>query len=225
MKKAIPTSARSVETPKTKSRSSPRSSPALVDEGGRLDQMSGIANRSPGVQAQRKLAEDLSRGIQADSQRNPAAETMQMQALNEKACTNAAGCPCAACSTEAQPPAVSQAKLATAAVAQLTCKVCGKDKGHYSDCPRHKHNRGVKAQEQQEEHEESSSWTNMQAYRPGWIKKNGITEELVRRFCKETKRKIRGHHSGDKSKEEQENTKKDLDVYKSWHMEKFDEWN
>jgi hypothetical protein len=223
MKKAIPPSGRSGELPKPKSRATSRPLPG--PEGGHLNQMAAMANRSPSVQAQRKLAQDLGGRPRVESP--AAAETLQMRALDEQACTNAAGCACAGCAGKAELPVVSQAKLVspTTVVTQLACDLCGKDKGHYSDCPRHKHNRGVKAQEQQEEHEESSSWTNIKAYRPGWVKRNGITEELVRRFCKETGRKIRGHHSQDKSKKEQANTTDDLNAYKSWHTEKFDEWN
>lgn len=102
------------------------------------------------------------------------------------------------------------------------CPECGKNKGHKSDCSRHKHNRGVVRQEAQEQHRENQSWTNLQDYRSGWVKRNDITEQDVKEFLKTyDPGKIRGHASGDNSQGEQGNTTTDLNAFKSWYTKKY----
>jgi len=197
--------------------------------------------RSPSVQAQRVLSENATQrhtGISVnddprleDEANRMGASEMQMtrsaegqrDRLAQVAYTHAEGCACPGCSANPQQSVLAQLKATAASgqVAQLRCSECGKEKGHLSGCSRNKHNRGVERQEEQKENKESSSWGNMQAYRPGWIKKNGITEDLVKEFCREMGRKIRGHASGDSSQGEQDNTKEDLTAYKSWHTTKY----
>lgn len=105
------------------------------------------------------------------------------------------------------------------------CSECGKAKGHLSSCSRHPNRRGVIAKEKKVVHEENKSWKNIQDYRPGWIKRNNITEATVKDFCKQYEhRTIRGHGSGDNSQGEQDNTTRDLNAYKSWHTDQFGIW-
>ena len=107
---------------------------------------------------------------------------------------------------------------------QMVCELCGR-KPHRNDCPRHKNNLRKKEKERKVVHEENKSWKNMQDYRPGWIKRNNITEETVKEFCGQYEhRTIRGHGSGDNSQGEQENTTRDLNAYKSWHTKTFGIW-
>lgn len=149
------------------------------------------------------------------------------------------GCTCSGCaqakasSTQEEETEAELSSIASGAAAlqpkanapiQMVCPECGKKKGHLSGCSRNKHNRHVKSEEHKQEHQESSSWENMQHYRPGWVRDNEITEEMVRAFCKATGRKIRGHHSEDSSQKEHKNTTTDLNAYKSWHTKKFKSW-
>lgn len=105
---------------------------------------------------------------------------------------------------------------------QMTCDECGKKKGHKSGCSRNKHNRGVVAEAKKVVHQENSSWSNLKCYRPGWVRKNAITEERVKEYCG-TGGRIRGHCSstGNKDDGEQDNTKVDLLAFKSWHTTKY----
>jgi hypothetical protein len=89
---------------------------------------------------------------------------------------------------------------------------------HRNDCPLSKARKAQDTQVKKEIHVKKSSWQNMQDYRPGWIKRNDITEARVENFCStyENKR-IRGHGSGDNSQGEQDVTTFDLGAYKLWH--------
>ncbi len=60
------------------------------------------------------------------------------------------------------------------------------------------------------------SYNNLCHYRPGWVRKNGITSEHVRAFIKTYKSGIRGHHSGTSQDKEQQNTTNDCLAFKSW---------
>jgi hypothetical protein len=55
----------------------------------------------------------------------------------------------------------------------------------------------------------------LKAYRPGWVRKNDITEQQVRSYVSGGGT-IRGHHSGDPSQGEGPNTPGDLLAFKSW---------
>ena len=107
---------------------------------------------------------------------------------------------------------------------QMACKECGRKSGHRNDCSRHKNNLRKKAEEKKVVHQENQSWTNLKYYRPNWVSDNDISEGQVKKFCKDTKQKIRGHHSGDNSKGEQGNTTDDLNVFKSWFTQQYGGW-
>ena len=104
---------------------------------------------------------------------------------------------------------------------QLACKHCGRKSGHRNDCPRHKNNLRAKTEEKKEVHQENQSWTNLNYYRSNWVSDNNIMEGQVKKFCRDTKLRIRGHHSGDNSKGEQGNTTQDLIVFKSWFTQNY----
>jgi hypothetical protein len=124
-------------------------------------------------------------------------------------------------------PTIQRAKssaLSPRGAIQMQQCTCGK-KPHRSDCPRNKKRMAATTHIATIAHEENSSWTNMQCYRGGWIKRNNITEETVKAFCKQySVGRIRGHCSEDQSKAEQANTEADLLAYKSWHTSQFGEW-
>lgn len=123
------------------------------------------------------------------------------------------------------PGPVVQRHVAGHTVIQMTCDECGKDKGHYSGCSRHKHNRGhtkeAKAAKKEKQH--SASYLNLKYYRPNWVTDNDITDSQVKKFYKP----IRGHHSGhcDKDDGEQGITTQDLNDFRKWFEETFEYWN
>lgn len=138
---------------------------------------------------------------------------------------HAEGCACPGCcqaKLEQTPADLSPAVQTTGAgPIQMVCKHCGRKSGHRNDCPRHKNNLKKETKEKKVVHQENQSWTNLKHYRTNWVGDNNITESQVKKFCKETKLKIRGHHSGDNSKGEQGITRDDLDVFKSWYEQKY----
>lgn len=98
---------------------------------------------------------------------------------------------------------------------------------HKSTCPRNPNNMKAKAKVVKQQHQGDGSWLNMKHYRPGWVRDQNITEEMVKAFVKTySKGKIRGHHSGapDDNSKEHQNTTDDLIAYKSWHTKKYG-WN
>jgi len=102
------------------------------------------------------------------------------------------------------------------------CPECGKNKGHLSGCSRHPNRRRAQTKKKKVEHQENQSWTNLKAYRPGWVRDNAITEGHVKAFLKTYgPRKIRGHASGDNSQGEQGNTTTDLNAFKSWFTDQY----
>lgn len=102
------------------------------------------------------------------------------------------------------------------------CPECGKKKGHLSSCSRHPNQKKSTAKKVKKVHQENQSWTNLKAYRPGWVSRNGITETDVKQFVKQySARKIRGHASGDNSQGEQGNTTTDLNAFKSWYTTNY----
>lgn len=75
---------------------------------------------------------------------------------------------------------------------------------------------------QKEQSNSARSFNNLKDYRPGWVRKNNITEDTVREFLKTYEHgKIRGHASGDNSQGEQAVTIRDLSAYKSWHTGQY----
>jgi len=109
-------------------------------------------------------------------------------------------------------------------VVQMECELCGKDKGHYSHCPRHKHNRNntKEVKEKKQEKQQNASYLNLKSYRPNWVKNNNITEKHVKAYYG----KIRGHHSGDcdKNDGEQGITTQDLNDFKKWFTKEYEYW-
>ncbi len=147
------------------------------------------------------------------------AKVLQLKGGHEKGCN----CPgCAGSMTQLQGKFSAKSQSFSEAVIQRVCAECGRKSGHRSDCSRNKNRMRAKTKETKTKREESSSWENMQRYRPGWVKKNDITEEKVQAFCKQyDQRRIRGHHSEDQSQQEHENTTEDLKAYKSWHTKLY----
>ena len=97
---------------------------------------------------------------------------------------------------------------------------CGKPGNkHNSSCPANKNfnkNANIKVAKQQRQ---VTTFENLKCYRPGWVRRNNITEEHVREWGG----RIHGHCSSaaDKDEGEQERTKTDLAAFKSWFTQHY----
>ncbi len=156
------------------------------------------------------INDDISLEKEADVMGNKASSDTIQRRAHSKSCN------CASCTGVTEN--ISNKVTLQKKVAQLVCSECGRRSGHTSRCSRHPNRRRAQARRTTVAREESSSWTNMQRYRPGWVRRNDITEAKVNAFCRQySQRRIRGHHSDDDSSAEHANTTADLTAYKSWH--------
>jgi hypothetical protein len=163
----------------------------------------------------------LKTGMSAQSIKQPVAPPVYrpQQAQRTLQTKSAAALTPQAGQAQRQPVAVPVYRPEANKIVQLNKKcTCGKSgksgNKHLSSCPANKNfnkNATIKVAKQQRQ---VTTYENLKCYRPGWVKKNGITEEHV----KEWGGKIHGHcsSSSDKDSGEQERTKTDLAAFKSW---------
>jgi hypothetical protein len=108
----------------------------------------------------------------------------------------------------------------TLVVQRVRCPKCGIDGGGHRPSCRFGQK---KARATQEKRRENSSWDNVLAYDKAFVKKWGITETIVKEFCKQYEKvhKIRGHGSGDESDEKNAHTQLDLDIFHAWYRRTY----
>lgn len=94
---------------------------------------------------------------------------------------------------------------------------CGKPHNkHKNTCPRHPANLAKKNKETQTQHRQNQSFINLNYYESDFVQAHSVSEAVVKRWSKETRMVIHGHHSGNPSEGRHPQTTKDCQAFMNW---------
>ena len=105
------------------------------------------------------------------------------------------------------------ASVAVAATSHPTLQRTRKKSG--SSNKQAKNKARVAGQAKAKQRKLNKSFENLDFYRPHWVRQHGITEHAVEQFVARFG-EIPGHHSGDNTKGENDNTTRQLRVFLEW---------